>query len=464
MIVNRYMLRFPVGDEVLLINTLTGAVDFFSYELVQIMDQLNGNEDAEAELSEECIELLLQRGYLFRDEFDQERRINQATTIVDSSEMMHYIVCPTYACNYRCSYCFEGHSQHENMEVMSDQQLNKVMEFIDQVSIRNGNKPGLVNLFGGEPLLPMTKNVVGKICKMASERKLQIGCNTNGYFLESFIEIFELYKERMSVLVTVDGPKEIHDIRRYLVGGQGTFDVIHRGVRTVLETGIQVILRVNIDRKNIDHISSLIQYYDDIGLLDYENLSISLSAVTNHTCQEIDSTILQGYEILRKLLSATPKIKELLNKNRLKFGSEIYRLYRSTMLLDPRLGGHIGMISPNYTFCEAAEGRMYAFGPDNYIYPCPDLVGRPEYSIGQFFPELQINESLHNKWCNFNSYTIPQCIECPSAPICGGWCPTEALLVNGSLDKPNCPRVHDRLEKYIAILQDESPLFERRIQ
>lgn len=40
MIINKYHLRYPLEEEVLMINTLTGAVDFFSHDLINLIDKL----------------------------------------------------------------------------------------------------------------------------------------------------------------------------------------------------------------------------------------------------------------------------------------------------------------------------------------------------------------------------------------------------------------------------------------
>ena len=46
------------------------------------------------------------------------------------------------------------------------------------------------------------------------------------------------------------------------------------------------------------------------------------------------------------------------------------------------------MVVPNIVYCESAEGKRVVFGPDNHIYACPDLVGRSEFKIGDYFPKF----------------------------------------------------------------------------
>ncbi|MEM5687224.1 hypothetical protein AAHB49_15685 [Bacillus cereus] len=68
-------------------------------------------------------------------------------------------------------------------------------------------------------------------------------------------------------MVTVDGPKNIHDQRRIMTGGQGTFDQIQKGICDSLNHGIRTIVRVNIDQTNIDYVSLLVDYYKKTSYL-----------------------------------------------------------------------------------------------------------------------------------------------------------------------------------------------------
>ncbi|MEM5687225.1 hypothetical protein AAHB49_15690 [Bacillus cereus] len=63
----------------------------------------------------------------------------------------------------------------------------------------------------------------------------------------------------------------------------------------------------------------------------------------------------------------------------------MYRFFKPIMQLDSELKNKIEMVVPNIVYCESAEGKRVVFGPDNHIYACPDLVGRSEFKIGDYF-------------------------------------------------------------------------------
>ncbi len=456
MIINKYHLRYPLNEEVLMINTLTGAVDFFSHDLINFIDTLSYRDYKNLTNEEKnATKILIDRGYVFKNTEDRDHRLWQAKNIVDAGNEMQYVICPTYTCNFRCPYCFESHSLHEKITALTEEQLQAVMQAIDIFHKESGYKIGMINLFGGEPLLPFTKKIVKQICEEAVKRNFKIGCNTNGYHLSSFVEIFQNYRDRLSIMVTVDGPKNIHDQRRIMTGGQGTFDQIQKGICDSLNHGIRTIVRVNIDQTNIDYVSLLVDYYKKNKLFENENFSISFSPVTDHTCKGLGEDLMKGYEIVKKLQKNIPDFEKLEKQKSLNFGADMYCFFKPIMQLDSELKNKIEMVVPNIVYCESAEGKRVVFGPDNHIYACPDLVGRSEFKIGDYFPKFSRQDWKWEKWKQFNSFTIPQCKSCASSPICGGGCAAEALIVHGNLNQPNCPQTDKQVFEYLKTIKEE---------
>ncbi|MEC0131761.1 radical SAM/SPASM domain-containing protein [Paenibacillus odorifer] len=461
MIVNKYHLRYEFDEKNLVINTLTGAVDFFSAEMLDLLDSAESWElsNYPPELKEDDIEFLLRRGYIFENNEDKERRLNQASQIMNYDQFMHYIICPTYACNFRCTYCFEDHLLHESTRFITEEQIEHAFSAIDILHKESGMDKGLINLFGGEPLLPPAKNMVEKICEEAEKRNFIIGCNTNGYHLKAYADILERFRDCLSVMVSVDGPEEIHDSRRFLSGGQGTFQRIHQGVNELLNRNIPVMIRINIDQTNIKTVPELIKYYYQCGFFGHPSFSITFAPVTDHTCLGLSSTLMKGYEIAKSLIRHVPNFTELEKQKKIGLSPEMFRFFRTGMLLDPELQDRVGIISPQLVYCEATEGKTYAFGPDNNMYACPDLVGKSEYRIGQFSPVFT-KEPVFDQWRNFNVLQIPKCKDCSAAMICGGGCAAQALSTYGDLDLPCCPDAKNMLGQYLHELQEEAAQYE----
>ena len=74
---------------------------------------------------------------------------------------------------------------------------------------------------------------------------------TNGYELDAFLDLLKQIPFS-SLQITVDGPEAVHDSRRYLAGGQGSYRRIMENIEKALAIGVSIHLRVNVNRSNLD--------------------------------------------------------------------------------------------------------------------------------------------------------------------------------------------------------------------
>ncbi|CAM4467463.1 radical SAM/SPASM domain-containing protein [Paenibacillus tarimensis] len=453
---NRYRLEYPLGQETLVINTLNGAIDVFPNELVQLLHKLPELNMADMTREQtEAISYLKSRNYVYHSKAEEEQLLEKAMVFARKTQVMQYVICPTYTCNFRCPYCFESHDIHDKISLLTDEQLDAVWQAVEYFHQDSGLQQGMFNLFGGEPLLPFTRPIVEKICEKAVELDFKIGCNTNGFHLHAFLDLLTRYRDRLKLTITVDGPEEIHDQRRILSSGKGTFQRIEKNIESALDCGISVLVRINIDKTNIETVPTLVEHYMDNGMLGRPGFKVHFAPVTDHTCQSTGDTIMQGIEILRHLRRNIPTIDELEKKEQVLVGSDMYRYIYAVSKLDPELQQKAIPFLPNIVFCESVQGRKITFGPDNHIYACADLIGRPEFKIGDYYPDFQLKEWKWEKWKAFNSLTIPQCRGCSSAPICGGGCAAEALVTYGNLDQPHCTHAGEKVMSYLDSIRDD---------
>ena len=102
-------------------------------------------------------------------------------------------------------------------------------------------------------------------CKITSD------ITTNGYLLneQNIREMKQLNVK--SIQITIDGDRESHNKRRYLAGAGETYDKIKENLIKVSEQNIFVILRINIDEKNVDTATNILseipeQYRSNIAV------------------------------------------------------------------------------------------------------------------------------------------------------------------------------------------------------
>lgn len=420
-------------------NFLTGAVDFIENS---IWNSLPGGDFKGGDLSP--LSDLIERGYFYKDPQEEERLLqklfkNYQKKAVDRP--IKYVICPTYGCNLRCTYCFEKDLPDNPHKNMDDTMLQMAFDAIKAVSNKIDKEIGAVELFGGEPILPRNKGMVKKILDFAVENGAKITIVTNGVFAGNFIDIFQPVRENIEMLqITLDGPREIHDSRRKAPSGKGSFDEISYGISRLLDAGINVNARINIDCENIEKLPEIYNYMKDRGWTDHPNFKSKPSLVTDHTTLDYIDPIIPEDKLLEKLIGiydSHPELEEA-------FGFYSFKPIRHIVDI---LNGAPN-VSPRYFNCESNLLELYIFCPDGLIYTCPESIGSESVSIGEFSPGLKLSQEGMDLWRDRDIVNIEKCRGCKFAPICGGGCPMASLEISNGKE-PVCERYQEVLDTFL---------------
>jgi uncharacterized protein len=182
---------------------------------------------------------------------DQGLRAVLAARQREVNQGLHLILLPTEACNFRCVYCYETFEYHR----MEDWVVRGVRNLINR---RAGGLHSLtLSWFGGEPLLAL--GIIDEILVHAKSAagsggrlRLRSDITTNGYLLTAptFSRLVDLGVTEYQI--SLDGPKHLHDRKRVMAGGRGTFDRIWANLRSMQATRLEfkVIVRIHVDREN----------------------------------------------------------------------------------------------------------------------------------------------------------------------------------------------------------------------
>lgn len=181
----------------------------------------------------------------------------QYTKMFRNNKMLLYI-CPTMNCNFSCSYCFEAGNKTKSY--MSPEVENAIVRFISA----NKDKKISIIWFGGEPLLNVDtiKNITDKLKKKQIDYSSSM--ITNGSLLTKHaIDILKNISIEF-IQISMDGTKEIHNNRRHLPSGEGSFDIIIRGIERILaETSIPITVQVAVDKTNYQEYENLLSYFNE---------------------------------------------------------------------------------------------------------------------------------------------------------------------------------------------------------
>ncbi|KAF6617859.1 MULTISPECIES: radical SAM/SPASM domain-containing protein [Paenibacillus] len=403
-------------DKTVLYNSRTGALAVLEPEYYKQFCELTNN--GLAINNDTYLKNLIECGYIVEDNMNEKAyvKVNLLKNRFESSNLM-LTIAPTMACNFRCVYCFEKDQYHN--KTMSQETAQSIVNFVKT----NASKLDTLNVtwYGGEPLIAM-KQIVRisedflEICK---ENNIQYTASviTNGYLLN---------KEKVQTLiscgvndiqVTVDGPKEVHDLRRPLVSGRGTFDVIMNNLKQI-KGMIKIFMRINTDQDNWLNLHEIVGFLKENSLL--ENVIPYLGLVTPTNGK---------YEGTKCLTD------EMYSKFNLKFMSEndipISYIYPA----------------PKGNYCSADKYNSFVIDPLGHLYKCWSDIGIIEQCVGNINEDTSVNWNTELLGCYllYDPTEDEKCSDCKYLPVCLGGCPHNRMA-----DFNICEQYRYNLQEYIT--------------
>ena len=138
----------------------------------------------------------------------------------------------TQSCNLRCDYCFYSDMYETRPHAIKKMSFETAKKAIDYVLNHSVDEVNLnIGFYGGEPLLEM--DLIDKCILYTREKSgaknLSFTITTNGTLLTP--EIYEQLAENdFAIMVSLDGPKPVHDSARRYPNGRGSFDNIMENI------------------------------------------------------------------------------------------------------------------------------------------------------------------------------------------------------------------------------------------
>ena len=329
---------------------------------------------------------------------------------------------PTANCQLRCHYCYEdGVDRSRSLSPGTERQ---VIDWIDRYTKALTGKIDLLRIVfhGGEPLLEKDTvcsllTTIAQICRR-QKIKLETQIVTNGVALNGESVRFLSRHNLTRLQITLDGPRAVHDKRRFFDGGKGTYDIIMNNITSaVTNGGIQTIhLRTNIDRLNFQSIPQLLRELSRNDMLrDKIKLSLGLVTATlpNESCAKNAALYTATYGLQGE---EAAEVYLMLAKEAMMCGFEVPLPY---------------MIGP---WCAARHRYAWMIGPDGNIYKCLSDFGRQESVVGNIENSINGNLEITKR----SDARIQLCLSknCNLVPVCGGGCLFEQRISTEDL----CPK------------------------
>lgn len=343
-------------------------------------------------------------GFIVHDDTDELAilRYRLLTARLDRS-MLSFTLAPTLGCNFDCIYCYE--TDHDNFQKMDQSVQDALVQFLERQAPQLSTFS--VSWYGGEPLLAfdVIENLTKRFLEVCEKHEVQYGASiiTNGYLLTK--PVAEKLKDLRinSIQITLDGPEEIHDKRRYKKGGFPTYRTILKNIQDNLDILPSTSIRINTDKKNAQ---------------DVERVLEDLKAIGAQT---------KVHPYLGHVDSANDQYDENLCLRPAEF-QDIYDHFDQQLIhksFKENLRHKYPQLRTNNCCADHING--FVIDPAGNMYLCWNDIGLKEHCIGSILSSNQIysveggNKALINYL--YDPTVDEKCKECKVLPLCMGGCP-----------------------------------------
>lgn len=312
------------------------------------------------------------------------------------------LVATTWRCNLRCSYCFvEECRLADSRELMSPALAGRVIDALDDglPDVETVN----VHLYGGEPLgnLP----AMAAMLERAEERepgRFSFSITTNGTCL-SETAIGLLRRGRFQVVLSIDGPAEIHDQCRLTAGGSPTHERVIRFLETLrAETGCEV--RGSAVVRSGWGLAQAVDY---------------LRSLPVHAVKAQAVRVPEGSPF-----ALSPAEKEAYRRDLEAIGRQVAaELDAGRVPRDDRFSNRVLQLLAGVereTFCAAGD-TTFGITPSGEVLPCVLLDGK-DCRLGRVTEDPARWRAAGRRWRRSRPRRA-ECDSCRARPLCGGGCP-----------------------------------------
>lgn len=344
---------------------------------------------------------------------------------IDQNGPQLHIIHLTRRCNLGCSYC---HSAAIPLDKKNQDLNNSNALYIADFIIDSPSEFVSINFQGGEPtLMPgLIKTIMDKLLK--SNKKIKASITTNGTNLND--EVVQILKEyKISISISIDGPREIHDKIRIDREGNGSYDKVIEAREFIKNTeGLKYSGSIMVLSKDtISNVKGIIDEYVankqryvhlkpvtklGFGKSYWNDLGVDFETYWKY--------YIEGIEYMLSLQEKGITIMEL----QMKFALQ--------MLIE--------RTKPNYVDFRNPCGLVYGvlnYDIDGKIYGCHEGKRKKEFLLGDSATANAIELLNSEKANNLASSSVldknEECQKCAYLPYCSP-CPANTLQMTGTTE------------------------------
>lgn len=409
--------------------------------------------------SENIMKLIKIKDFHLADHFKDFKQMLKTTVQSISLELVQN-------CNIQCLYCvYNEHvfgKRNNSSREMTEEIAYQSLEFLKTHSVESDYVS--IGFYGGEPLIkfPLIKKCVKKAGMIFENQQIEFNCTTNATLITSEIADF-LMRNDFSVIVSLDGPQEYHDMYRKTKNDLGTYDATMKGLKLLvkkhkkIKKGKIAINMVYAPPYSEEKIERITKYIADLDILSDMNVMIGYPTegtlppkIIEKTCQKEDKNLLNwAFEKYRLNYSRSSfMIKGLVEK-------QLTRLIQRPIISEP-------VESSFLNGCCLPGQRKNFIDTDGAIHVC-EKISTFTPIIGNVKTGFDFKAIQKTYINDYAAESIIECETCWGVRLCD-LCYLSAIDKNGEFNfdikKQNCQLKKNSIEYLLcqfAILLEDSP-------
>lgn len=304
-------------------------------------------------------------------------------------------------CNLVCSYCYAQPFKTDQLEVMSDQVLERAI-----AGCIAGSAEPTITWHGGEPLVAGLKFYQRAQKIIAQHQKpgqiVRQVMQTNATLITNEFASF-LKEVGFEVGVSIDGPEHVHNLNRVDYAGRGSFRKTMRGLEQLRKAGLDPSVIATVTTETLPFATEVFDFLVEVGFR-----SIKYSPVFDSQTDRFSISSERWFEYLAVV-----------------FGEWYGYGDPDISILD--LDEVIAWLDRKpYPMCSSNRSCLswVSIDPDGTMYPCAYFRAEMPYGNIMTTPLREVAETVvYQKFRQFHKNLPEECKACEFFDVCGNGCP-----------------------------------------
>lgn len=329
----------------------------------------------------------------------------------------------TEKCELNCSYCYQTCKNGKTMQIETIKRIvDKVFEEDekeDSYLDRDDSFAIVLDFIGGEPFLAVDEMgyfidyfrevAIAKRHRWAVWHRINITTNGVSYLSEKARAFVKKYEDKLSLGITIDGNKELHDACRVFHDGRGSYDTVEASVKQYVQDFLNPATKLTLAPQNVPYLFEAFKNLESLGIyIVNANVVFEKGWETEHA--------VTLYEQMKQLADY------MLTESRY--------VTRYCSLFEERTGKRLDD-DDDKNWC-GGTGLMLSFDTEGIAYPClrympfslrsdrkPLVIGNIVEGIGVMPAHREVIEEL--AVITRTSQSSDECMACPINEGCA-WC------------------------------------------